>query len=225
MRMLVVEDDIEAQRYLVNGLRESGHVVDDAADGETGLTLALSRPYDVAVIDRMLPKMDGLRLVQELRDHGNAMPVLFLSALSEVDDRVKGLKAGGDDYLTKPYAFVELLARIDALLRRRQPSSVKTRLQVGDLELDLLTRQAKRGDVDIDLQPREFRLLEYLMRHAGQVVTRTMLLESVWEYHFDPQTNVIDVHVSRLRAKIDKGFDPPLLQTVRGAGYMIRAKA
>ena len=225
MRMLVVEDDIEAQRYLVNGLRESGHVVDDAADGETGLTLALSRPYDVAVIDRMLPKMDGLKLVQELRDHGNAMPVLFLSALSEVDDRVKGLKAGGDDYLTKPYAFVELLARIDALLRRRQPSSVKTRLQVGDLELDLLTRQAKRGEVDIDLQPREFRLLEYLMRHAGQVVTRTMLLESVWEYHFDPQTNVIDVHVSRLRAKIDKGFDPPLLQTVRGAGYMIRAKA
>ncbi|HEY1962427.1 MAG TPA: response regulator transcription factor [Rhizomicrobium sp.] len=225
MRMLVVEDDIEAQRYLVNGLRESGHVVDDAADGETGLTLALSRPYDLAVIDRMLPKMDGLRLVQELREHGNAMPVLFLSALSEVDDRVKGLKAGGDDYLTKPYAFVELLARIDALMRRRQPSAVKTRLQVGDLELDLLTRQAKRGNVNIELQPREFRLLEYLMRHAGQVVTRTMLLESVWEYHFDPQTNVIDVHISRLRAKIDKGFDPPLLQTVRGAGYMIRAKA
>jgi two-component system OmpR family response regulator len=225
MRMLVVEDDIEAQRYLVNGLRESGHVVDDAGDGETGLTLALSRPYDVAVIDRMLPKMDGLRLVQELRDHGNSMPVLFLSALSEVDDRVKGLKAGGDDYLTKPYAFVELLARIDALLRRRQPSAVKTRLQVGDLELDLLTRQAKRGETNIDLQPREFRLLEYLMRHAGQVVTRTMLLESVWEYHFDPQTNVIDVHVSRLRAKIDKGFDAMLLQTVRGAGYMIRAKA
>jgi two-component system, OmpR family, response regulator len=224
MRMLVVEDDIEAQRYLVNGLRESGHVVDDAADGETGLTLALSRPYDMAVIDRMLPKLDGLRLVQELREHGNAMPVLFLSALSEVDDRVKGLKAGGDDYLTKPYAFVELLARIDALMRRRQPSAVKTRLQVGDLELDLLTRQAKRGGVNIELQPREFRLLEYLMRHAGQVVTRTMLLESVWEYHFDPQTNVIDVHISRLRAKIDKGFDPPLLQTVRGAGYMIRAK-
>ena len=225
MRMLVVEDDVEAQRYLVNGLRESGHVVDDAADGETGLTLALSRPYDMAVIDRMLPKMDGLKLVQELREHGNAMPVLFLSALSEVDDRVKGLKAGGDDYLTKPYAFVELLARIDALMRRRQPSAVKTKLQVGDLELDLLTRQAKRGDVNIELQPREFRLLEYLMRHAGQVVTRTMLLESVWEYHFDPQTNVIDVHISRLRAKIDKGFDPPLLQTVRGAGYMIRAKA
>jgi two-component system OmpR family response regulator len=225
MRMLVVEDDVEAQRYLVNGLRESGHVVDDAADGETGLTLALSRPYDVAVIDRMLPKLDGLRLVQELREHGNVTPVLFLSALSEVDDRVKGLKAGGDDYLTKPYAFVELLARIDALMRRRQPSAVKTKLQVGDLELDLLTRAAKRNNTGIELQPREFRLLEYLMRHAGQVVTRTMLLESVWEYHFDPQTNVIDVHISRLRSKIDKGFDPPLLQTVRGAGYMIRARA
>ncbi|MFL6689704.1 MAG: winged helix-turn-helix domain-containing protein [Alphaproteobacteria bacterium] len=224
MRMLVVEDDLEAQRYLVNGLRESGHVVDDAADGETGLTLALSRPYDVAVIDRMLPKLDGLRLVQELREHGNVTPVLFLSALSEVDDRVKGLKAGGDDYLTKPYAFVELLARIDALMRRRQPSAVKTKLAVGDLELDLLTRAARRNGSSIELQPREFRLLEYLMRHAGQVVTRTMLLESVWEYHFDPQTNVIDVHISRLRAKIDKGFEPALLQTVRGAGYMIRAR-
>ncbi|MFL5237525.1 MAG: response regulator transcription factor, partial [Rhizomicrobium sp.] len=219
-----VEDDLEAQRYLVNGLRESGHVVDDAADGETGLTLALSRPYDVAVIDRMLPKLDGLRLVQELREHGNVTPVLFLSALSEVDDRVKGLKAGGDDYLTKPYAFVELLARIDALMRRRQPSAVKTKLAVGDLELDLLTRGARRNGSSIELQPREFRLLEYLMRHAGQVVTRTMLLESVWEYHFDPQTNVIDVHISRLRAKIDKGFEPALLQTVRGAGYMIRAR-
>jgi len=198
--------------------------VDDAADGETGLTLALSRPYDVAVIDRMLPKLDGLRLVQELREHGNVTPVLFLSALSEVDDRVKGLKAGGDDYLTKPYAFVELLARIDALMRRRQPSAVKTKLAVGDLELDLLTRAARRNGSSIELQPREFRLLEYLMRHAGQVVTRTMLLESVWEYHFDPQTNVIDVHISRLRAKIDKGFEPALLQTVRGAGYMIRAR-
>jgi two-component system OmpR family response regulator len=225
MRILVVEDDLEAQRYLVNGLKEAGHVVDDADDGETGLTLALSRPYDVAIIDRMLPKMDGLHMVEELREHSNATPVLFLSALSEVDDRVKGLKAGGDDYLTKPYAFVELLARLDALMRRRQPSAVKTRLQVGDLELDLLTRTATRGNVAIDLQPREFRLLEYLMRHAGQVVTRTMLLESVWEYHFDPQTNVIDVHISRLRAKIDKGFDVPLLHTVRGAGYMIRARA
>ncbi|HET7333629.1 MAG TPA: response regulator transcription factor [Rhizomicrobium sp.] len=224
MRILVVEDDIEAQRYLVNGLKETGHVVDDAADGETGLTLALSRRYDVAIVDRMLPKLDGLKLVEAIREHGNVTPVLFLSALSEVDDRVKGLKAGGDDYLTKPYAFVELLARIDALIRRRNPSSVKTRLQVGNLELDLLTRTATRDGAAIDLQPREFRLLEYLMRHAGQVVTRTMLLESVWEYHFDPQTNVIDVHISRLRAKIDKGFDTPLLHTVRGAGYMIRAR-
>src|SRR5246127_991412 len=225
MRVLVVEDDLEAQRYLVKGLKEAGHVVDDAADGETGLTLSLSRPYDVAIVDRMLPKLDGLRLVAEMREERNMTPVLFLSALSDVDDRVKGLKAGGDDYLTKPYAFVALLARIDALMRRRPPASVKTRLQVGDLELDLLTRTAKRGVADIDLQPREFRLLEYLMRHAGQVVTRTMLLESVWEYHFDPQTNVIDVHISRLRSKIDKGFEAPLLHTVRGAGYMIRARA
>jgi len=168
--------------------------------------------------------MDGLGVVAEMREHGNTTPVLFLSALSEVDDRVKGLKAGGDDYLTKPYAFVELLARVDALMRRRSPVTVKTQLSVGDLHLDLLTRAAKRGDQAIDLQPREFRLLEYLMRHAGQVVTRTMLLESVWEYHFDPQTNVIDVHISRLRAKIDKGFDTPLLHTIRGAGYMIRAR-
>ena len=223
MRILVVEDDLEAQRYLVQGLKESGHVVDEASDGETGLSLSLSRSYDVAIIDRMLPKMDGLKVVAEMREHGNSTPVLFLSALSEVDDRVKGLKAGGDDYLAKPSAFVELLARIDALLRRRTPAGVKTRLGVGDLELDLLTRAAKRSGTDIELQPREFRLLEYLMRHAGQVVTRTMLLESVWEYHFDPQTNVIDVHISRLRAKIDKGFQAPLLHTVRGAGYMIRA--
>jgi two-component system OmpR family response regulator len=173
----------------------------------------------------MLPKLDGLNVVAEMREHGNTTPVLFLSALSEVDDRVKGLKAGGDDYLTKPYAFVELLARIDALMRRRTPTGVKTQLTVGDLELDLLTRAATRSGQEIELQPREFRLLEYLMRHAGQVVTRTMLLESVWEYHFDPQTNVIDVHISRLRAKIDKGFQVPLLHTVRGAGYMIRAVA
>ena len=223
MRILVIEDDLEAQRYLVQGLKESGHVVDEAADGETGLGLALSRPYDVAIVDRMLPRLDGLKVVAEMREHSNSSPVLFLSALSEVDDRVKGLKAGGDDYLTKPYAFVELLARVDALMRRRSPVGVKTRLDVGDLELDLLSRAAKRSGTDIELQPREFRLLEYLMRHAGQVVTRTMLLESVWEYHFDPQTNVIDVHISRLRAKIDKGFEAPLLHTVRGAGYMIRA--
>ena len=225
MRILVIEDDLEAQRYLVTGLKEAGHVVDEASDGESGLELAMSRAYDLAVVDRMLPKKDGLSLVAEVREHGNNMPVLFLSALTDIDERVKGLKAGGDDYLTKPYAFAELLARIDALMRRRSPAAVKTKLQVGDLELDLLTRTAVRGEASIDLQPREFRLLEYLMRHAGQIVTRTMLLESVWEYHFDPQTNVIDVHISRLRAKIDKGFATPLLHTVRGAGYMIRARA
>ncbi len=225
MRILVVEDDLEAQRHLVQGLKESGHLVDEAADGEVGLNLALSRPYHIAIVDRMLPKMDGLSVVAEMREHGNSTPVLFLSALSEVDDRVKGLKAGGDDYLIKPFAFVELLARIEALMRRRSPMGVKTQLQVGDLELDLLSRAATRSGQEIELQPREFHLLEYLMRHAGQVVTRTMLLENVWEYHFDPHTNVIDVHISRLRAKIDKGFEVHLLHTVRGAGYMIRAAA
>src|SRR6201991_4302077 len=175
MRILVIEDDLEAQRYVVQGLKESGHVVDEASDGETGLNLSLSRAYDVAIVDRMLPRLDGLKLVAEMREHGNVTPVLFLSALSEVDDRVKGLKAGGDDYLTKPYAFVELLARVDALMRRRSPVTVKTQLSVGDLHLDLLTRTARRGEASIDLQPREFRLLEYLMRHASQVVTRTML--------------------------------------------------
>ncbi|MEE8440038.1 MAG: response regulator transcription factor [Micropepsaceae bacterium] len=225
MRILVVEDDLEAQRYLVKGLREAGHVVDDAADGETGLTLAMSRSYDVAVVDRMLPGLDGLKLVESMREERNMTPVLFLSALSDVDDRIKGLRAGGDDYLTKPYSFAELLARLDALMRRRDPGAVKTKVLVGDLELDLLSRTARRDESSIDLQPREFRLLEYLMRHQGQIVTRTMLLENVWEYHFDPQTNVIDVHISRLRAKIDKGYPQPLLHTVRGAGYMIRAHA
>jgi two-component system OmpR family response regulator len=179
----------------------------------------------VAIVDRMLPRLDGLRLVAGMRGERNMTPVLFLSALSDVDDLIKGLRAGGDDYLTKPYAFAELLARLDALVRRRDPGSVKTKVAVGDLELDLLSRTAKRSGSAIELQPREFRLLEYLMRHAGQIVTRTMLLENVWEYHFDPQTNVIDVHISRLRAKIDKGFEAPLLHTVRGAGYMIRAHA
>jgi two-component system OmpR family response regulator len=225
MRILVVEDDLEAQRYLVKGLREAGHVVDEAADGETGLTLAMSRSYDVAVVDRMLPKLDGLKLVESMREERNMTPVLFLSALSDVDDRIKGLRAGGDDYLSKPYSFAELQARLDALIRRRDPAAIKTKVLVGDLELDLLSRTARREESSIDLQPREFRLLEYLMRHQGQIVTRTMLLENVWEYHFDPQTNVIDVHISRLRAKIDKGHPRPLLHTVRGAGYMIRAHA
>lgn len=222
MRVLLIEDDRDAAAYLVKGLRESGHVVDLAGDGPDGLELARSQPYDVAIVDRMLPGLDGLSLVRRLREEGNTTPVLFLSALGEVDDRVKGLKAGGDDYLAKPYAFTELLARVEALVRRRAPESVQTKLKVSDLELDRLTRSVTRGGQNIDLQPREFLLLEYLMQHAGQVVTRTMLLENVWDYHFDPQTNVIDVHISRLRSKIDKGFAITLLHTVRGAGYCLR---
>ena len=183
---------------------------------------AREEDFDVAVIDRMLPKLDGLTLVQTLRAERDSTPVLFLSALGEVDDRVVGLRAGGDDYLVKPFAFVELLARIDVLARRGEVGESRTHMAVGDLELDLLTRRVSRGDQAIHLQPREFRLLEYLMRHANQVVTRTMLLENVWDYHFDPQTNVIDVQISRLRAKIDKDFDRPLLHTVRGAGYVVR---
>jgi len=224
VRILVVEDDVEAAAYIVKGLRESGHVVDHAADGHDGLNLAMSGQFDVLVIDRMLPKQDGLSVVSSLREEGRTTPVLFLSALGEVEDRVSGLRAGGDDYLTKPFAFAELLARIEVLVRRAHPGEAQqTRMQVGDLEMDLLSRKVTRSGQDIDLQPREFRLLEYLMKHAGQVVTRTMLLENVWEYHFDPQTNVIDVHVSRLRAKIDKNFEAPLLHTVRGAGYTLRA--
>ena len=222
MRVLLIEDDNEAAEYMIKGLRESGHVVDHAADGEDGFSLADAGQYDILVVDRMLPKVDGLTLVQRLRSKENRTPVLFLSALGEVDDRVKGLKAGGDDYLVKPYAFSELLARIEALGRRKAPDPIATSLQVADLEIDLLTRQASRAGKSISLQPREFHLLEYLMRHSGQVVTRTMLLENVWEYHFDPQTNVIDVHISRLRGKIDKGFEKPLLHTVRGAGYCLR---
>jgi two-component system OmpR family response regulator len=223
MRILVVEDDREAAAYLTRGLKESGHIVDHAPDGQDGLHLAVGGTYDVAIVDRMMPRMDGLTMVRRMREEGNKTPVLFLSALGEVDDRVKGLRAGGDDYLAKPYAFAELLARVDALARRKGTEAVVTRLSVGDLELDLLSRTATRAGQKIDLQPREFLLLEYLMRHAGQVVTRTMLLENVWEYHFDPQTNVIDVHISRLRSKIDKGYVEPLLHTVRGAGYSLRA--
>ena len=222
MRVLIIEDDPEAVEYMVKGLKESGHVADHAIDGEDGFQMAKGEAYDVLVVDRMLPGLDGLSLVGRLRAEGNQTPVLFLSALGTVDDRVKGLRAGGDDYLVKPYAFSELLARIEALVRRQRPAEAQTKLRVGDLEMDLLARRVVRGGTRIELQPREFRLLEYLMKHAGQVVTRTMLLENVWEYHFDPQTNVIDVHISRLRAKIDKGFARPLLNTVRGAGYCIR---
>ena len=222
MRLLVVEDDREAADYLKKALREAGHMAEVANDGESGLAISLDENFDVLVVDRMLPKRDGLSLVSELRSRGNETPVLILSALGQVDDRVTGLRAGGDDYLAKPYAFSELLARVEVLARRRAPNSAETVYRVGDLELDRLSHRVTRGGEEIVLQPREFRLLEYLMRHAGQVVTRTMLLENVWDYHFDPQTNVIDVHVSRLRSKIDKGFTKPLLQTVRGAGYMIR---
>ena len=222
MRILVIEDDAEAAAILAKSLREAGHVVDHALDGESGLNMAGAGDYDAYVIDRMLPKLDGVSLLSSRRDEGDATPALFLSALGEVDDRVKGFHAGGDDYLVKPYAFPELLARVEALGRRRSaPSTVTTRFKVGGLELDVITRTVRRDSKKIDLQPREFRLLEYLMRHADQVVTRTMLLENVWEYHFDPQTNVIDVHISRLRSKIDKDFDRPLLKTIRGAGYTI----
>lgn len=221
MKVLVIEDDGEAAGYLQRALGESGHIADLATDGEEGFEAALSGSYDVLIVDRMLPKRDGLNVVSELRDRGNRTPVLILSALGDVDDRVTGLRAGGDDYLTKPYAFSELLARVEVLARRTMPSGSDTVLRVGDLSLDRLSHTVRRGKKVVPLQPREFRLLEYLMRHAGQVVTRTMLLEHVWDYHFDPQTNVIDVHISRLRAKIDKNFQKPLLHTVRGAGYTI----
>lgn len=202
---------------------EVGHSVDVAYDGDTGYALATTENYDVMVVDRMLLHRDGLSIIAELRAKGNATPVLILSALGQVNDRVAGLRAGGDDYLTKPYAFSELLARVEVLQRRKNPKEAETVYCVGNLELDRLAHTVKRGDRNILLQPREFRLLEYLMRYAGQVVTRTMLLENVWDYHFDPQTNVIDVHISRLRAKIEKDFDVPLLHTVRGAGYMLKA--
>ncbi|MBA4171585.1 MAG: DNA-binding response regulator [Hyphomicrobium sp.] len=225
MRVLLIEDDRETAQFLQKALKESGHAADLAEDGEAGLAMAEGGGYDILIVDRMLPKLDGLAVVKSLRTIGHRTPVLILSALGEVDDRVKGLRAGGDDYLTKPYAYTELLARIEALARRSAPEEQETRYTVGDLVLDRLAHRVTRGGEPITLQPREYRLLEYLMKHAGQVVTRTMLLENVWDYHFDPQTNVIDVHVSRLRGKIDKGFSAPLLHTVRGAGYMIRVGA
>jgi two-component system, OmpR family, response regulator len=222
MRVLVIEDDRETAQFLLKSLKESGHAADIAGDGETGLELAQGGQHDVLIVDRMLPRLDGLSVIKTLRAEGVRTPVLVLSALGDVDDRVKGLRAGGDDYLTKPYAYSELLARIEALARRAVPEEQETRYVVGDLLLDRLSHRVSRAGEAIPLQPREYRLLEYLMKNAGQVVTRTMLLEHVWDYHFDPQTNVIDVHVSRLRAKIDKSFEKPLLHTVRGAGYMIR---
>ena len=223
MKILVIEDDREAADYLEKALGEAGHNAHVAGDGETGFALGCSGDYDVLVVDRMLPKRDGLSVIAGLRARGIEPPVLLLSALGEVDARVTGLRPGGDDYLTKPYAFSELLARVEVLSRRSGAKDIETVYRTGDLELDRLSHTVKRAGKEIILQPREFRLLEYLMRHAGQVVTRTMLLENVWDYHFDPQTNVIDVHISRLRSKIEKGFEKPVLHTIRGAGYMLRA--
>ena len=222
MKILVIEDDLEAAAYMTKAFREVGIIVDHASDGESGLFMASENSYDVMVIDRMLPRRDGISVISELRKRGVNTPVLILSALGQVDDRVAGLRAGGDDYLPKPYAFSELLARVEVLGRRKGTPEQDMVYRVGDLELDRLSHEVKRAGKDVLLQPREFRLLEYLMKNAGQVVTRTMLLENVWDYHFDPQTNVIDVHISRLRSKIDKSFAKPLLHTVRGAGYMIR---
>lgn len=225
MRVLLIEDDKELSTYIAKGLREHGHTLDVANDGKDGLFLATTENFDLLIVDRMLPKLDGLTIVKTLRASNSKVPVLILSALGEVDDRVIGLKAGGDDYLVKPFAFSELLARMEALKRRyeAETDNVTTRLEAGDLVMDLLARKVTRAGQKIDLQSREFKLLEYLVRHQGQVVTRTMLLENVWNYHFDPQTNVIDVHISRLRSKIDKEFDHQLIRTVRGAGYIIEA--
>jgi two-component system OmpR family response regulator len=225
MRLLIIEDDRDAADYLVKAFREVGHVPDWSADGEDGLALALDGAYDVLIVDRMLPKRDGLSVISALRAKKVNTPVLILSALGQVDDRVKGLRAGGDDYLPKPYSFAELLARIEVLARRRGGRGEETSYRVGDLELDRLSHSVKRGATEIDLQPREFRLLELLLRNQDQVVTRTMMLEEVWDYHFDPGTNVIDVHMSRLRRKIDEGAETPLLHTVRGVGYMLSCTA
>jgi len=226
MKILVVEDNERVAQFVCNGLREGGNAVDHAGNGRDGLFMASTEVYDVMVLDRMLPGgIDGLAIIEALRKTGNRTPILILSALAEVDDRINGLRAGGDDYLTKPFAFGELAARLDALVRRSQGGEAATALVVGDLRMDLLGRKVTRADAPITLQPREFTLLEFLMRHAGQVVTRTMLLENVWEYHFDPQTNVIDVHISKLRQKIDAPFSRPLLKTVRGVGYRLDADA
>lgn len=221
MELLLVEDDLEAANLLAGALTDAGHVVQHVVSGEDGLARAVAVPFDALIVDRMLPGTDGITVIQELRARGIGVPVLILSALGQVDDRITGLRAGGDDYLVKPYHMSELLARLEALVRRAQEGTANTRLQVGDLELDLLKREVRRGEKRVDLTPREFRLLEFLMRYAGQVVTRKMLLEHVWGYNFDPQTNVIDVHMSRLRQAIGDDRSAPLLHTVRGAGYML----
>ena len=225
MKILLVEDDGENADYVANGLREEGHLVAQAASGAEGLICAMDNGFDLLIVDRMIPGLDGLNVVKSLRAAGRDTPVLFLTALGGVEDRVLGLNAGGDDYLVKPFAFSELVARVAALGRRPRTTAAETRLQVLDLELDLLSRTVRRRGELIELQPREFRLLEYLMRHAGQVVTRTMLLEHVWDIHFAPRTNVVETHISRLRAKVDKGFEAELIHTVRGAGYCVRGAA
>jgi two-component system, OmpR family, response regulator len=222
MRLLLIEDDLQAAEYLVKGLRENGYAIEHSADCRDGLAKAGAGEWDVIIADRQLPNGDGLEIIQALREKGDRTPVLILSALGTVDDRVHGLRAGGDDYLTKPFAFAELLARIEALRRRASATSEETKLHVGDLELDLLTRRVTRGERTVELTTKEFQLLEYLMRRSGQVVTRTMLLEGVWNLHFDPQTNIIDVHMSRLRNAIDKGYPQALIHTVRGAGYVLK---
>jgi two-component system OmpR family response regulator len=222
MKLLIVEDDKEAAAYLKRALQEVGHAVDTAHDGRDGLMLAAAEPYDVIVLDRMLPSLDGLAILRTVRASGVKTPVLLLTALDGIDDRVEGLEAGGDDYLVKPFAFAELLARVNALARRPPPQEVRTELVVGDLRIDLLKRTVIRAGRRVELQPREFQILEFLMRHAGRVVTRTMLLESVWDFHFDPRTNIVESHMSRLRGKVDRGHDRELIQTVRGAGYCVR---
>ena len=222
MKLLVVEDDREAGAFLKRALSEAGHVVDVAASGRDGLLLAAGEPYDVIVLDRMLPELDGLAILRTIRAAGVKTPVLVLTALGGIDDRVEGLDAGGDDYLVKPFAFAELLARVNALARRPPTQDARTEFAVADLRLDLLKRTVTRAGQRIDLQAREFQLLEYLLRHAGRVVTRTMLLESVWDFHFDPKTNIVETHMSRLRGKVDRGFAHELIHTVRGAGYTLR---
>ena len=222
MKLLVIEDDAEIAAYIAKGMREKSHVVDIAPDGKEGLFLATTEPYDVIITDRMLPHCDGLKLIQTLRASDNQTPVIILSALSEVDHRVEGLRAGGDDYLTKPFAFAELLARVEVLGKRSlQGDGQTTKYSIHDCEVDLLARKVSRQGQPIRLMNKEFSLLECLLRHRGQVVTRTMLLESLWDYHFDPQTNVIDVHISRLRKKLDADFEPKIIQTIRGSGYII----
>ncbi len=223
MQILIIEDDTQTARFIQKGLQESGYVVDHEADGQSGLERAMANQYDALIIDRMLPGLDGLKIIERLRGQGFNVPILVLSALGDVDQRVEGLKAGGDDYLVKPYAFSELLARLQSIIRRHQPQQELNFLQVGDLKIDLLKRKVTRNDKRIALQPKEYILLECLMRNAGQVVTRTMLLDKVWDYNFDPQTNVVDVHISRLRSKIDRDYDVKLLKTVRGSGYILSA--